>query len=298
MIHAIAPGKINWTLEVLGRRRDDYHEVRSIMQTIELHDELTFEPADSLSLEVSGPHKPTDDDDDDDLVLQAARLRRERDRDSSGVQIRLDKRLPVAAGLGGGSSDAAATLRVLNEMWQARLGQHGLTRLAGGLGSDVAFFLQGGTALAGGRGEVIRALPDAPPAWLVLLVPGLSVTEKTRRLYEALTPADFTDGSRTKALADHISVGGCVEDAHLYNAFDRVAYEVFEGLTVFRDWLLEAGAPSVHVCGAGPSLFALASGEPESLAIRARLNRARRGERVHVVRTVTAAEATLAWSDP
>lgn len=294
MIHAIAPGKINWTLEVLARRRDDYHEVRSIMQTIELHDELTFEPADRVTLDVTGPHEPTDDD----LVLRAARLRRERDRDSSGVQIRLDKRVPVAAGLGGGSSDAAATLRVVNEMWRARLGQHGLARLAGRLGSDVAFFLRGGTALAGGRGEVIRPLPDAPPAWLVLLVPGLSLVEKTRRMYEALTPANFTDGSRTKALADHITGGGRVEDAHLYNAFDRAAFEVFEGLAVFRDWLLEAGASSVHVCGAGPSLFALASGEPEALAIRARLNRARRGERVHVVRTVTAAEATLTWTDP
>jgi 4-diphosphocytidyl-2-C-methyl-D-erythritol kinase len=294
VIHAIAPGKINWTLEVLGRRLDEYHEVRSIMQTIELHDELTFEPADRVSLDVTGPHEPTDND----LVLRAAGLRRERDRDSSGVQIRLDKRVPVAAGLGGGSSDAAATLRVLNEMWQARLGQHGLARLAGGLGSDVAFFLRGGTALAGGRGEVIRPLPDAPPAWLVLLVPGLSLTEKTRRMYEALTPADFTDGSRTKALADHISGGGCVGAAHLYNVFDRAAFEAFEGLVVFRDWLLEAGAPSVHVCGAGPALFALANGEPEALAIRARLKRARRGERVHVVRTVTAAEATLTWTDP
>ena len=294
MIHAIAPAKINWTLEVLGRRRDDYHEVRSIMQTIELHDELTFEPADRVTLDVTDPHEPTDDD----LVLRAARLRRERDRDSSGVQIRLDKRVPVAAGLGGGSSDAAATLRVLNVMWQAKLGRHGLARLAGGLGSDVTFFLRGGTALAGGRGEVIRPLPDAPPAWLVLLVPGLSLTEKTRRMYEALTAADFTDGSRTNALADHITGGGCVEDAHLYNAFDRAALEVFEGLVVFRDWLLEAGAASVHVCGAGPAIFALASGEPEALAIRARLNRARRGERVHVVRTVTAAEAVLTWTDP
>jgi 4-diphosphocytidyl-2-C-methyl-D-erythritol kinase len=292
MIHAIAAGKINWTLEVLGKRSDDYHEVRTVLQTIELHDELTFETADRMSLNVTGPHTATDND----MVLQAARLRRERDRQSSGVSIGLDKRMPVAAGLGGGSSDAAATLRVLNEVWQARLGQHGLARLAARLGSDVPFFLRGGTALAGGRGEVTSPLPDAPMAWLVLLVPALSVPEKTRRMYEALTPDDFTDGFRTKTLADHISAGGRIEDKHLYNAFDRAAYDVFEGLAVFRDWLLEAGAPSVHVCGAGPSLFALASGEPEALAIRARLNRARHGERVHVVRTVTAAESTLTWT--
>ncbi len=292
MIHAIAPGKINWTLEVLGKRPDDYHEVRTILQTIELHDELTFTAAERVSLNVTGEYTATDED----LILQAARLRRERDRELTGVSIGLTKRVPVAAGLGGGSSDAAVTLRVVNEMWQARLGQHGLKRLAARLGSDVPFFLHGGTALAGGRGEVTSPLADAPMTWLVLLVPGSSIEDKSRRMYEALTPEDFTDGSRTRALADLINAGGRVEDKHLFNAFDRVAYEVFGGLATYRDALLEAGAASVHVCGAGPSLFALASGEPEALAIRARLHRLRHGERVHVVRTVTAAESTLTWT--
>ena len=292
MIHSIAPAKINWTLEVLGKRKDGYHEVRTILQTIELHDELTFELADSVSLEVAGPHTP----DEEDLILLAARLRHERDRDSAGVTIKLDKRVPLAAGLGGGSSDAAATLRVLNQMWNARLGQFGLARVAGRLGSDVTFFLAGGTALAGGRGEVTRALPDAPMAWLVLLVPAIQMPDKTRRMYGELQPRDFTDGSRTTALVEHINAGGHVEPGQLYNAFDRAAYEVFEGLSQYRDFLLEAGASSVHVAGAGPTLFALASGEPEALAIRQRMNRARHGERVHVVRTVTAAEATLTWT--
>lgn len=292
MIHAIAPAKINWTLEVLGKRNDGYHEIRTILQTIELHDELTFEPASSVSLEVKGQHIA----DRHDLILQAARLRRERDRDSTGVSIKLDKRVPVASGLGGGSSDAAATLRVLNQMWNARLGQFGLARVAARLGSDVAFFLAGGTALGGGRGEVIRPLADAPMAWLVLLVPAIPMADKTKRMYEALDPSDFTDGSRTTALVEHINGGGHVEPGQLYNAFDRAAFEVFEGLSQYRDFFLEAGAPSVHVAGAGPTLFALASGEPEALAIRQRMNRARHGERVHVVRTVTAAEATLTWT--
>ncbi|MEO8456894.1 MAG: 4-(cytidine 5'-diphospho)-2-C-methyl-D-erythritol kinase [Chloroflexota bacterium] len=292
MIHAIAPAKVNFTLEVLGKRKDDYHEVRSIMQTIELHDELTFEEAEQVSLEVTGPHEATDQD----LILQAARLRRERDRDSAGVRIKLDKRVPVASGLGGGSSDAAATLRVLNQMWNARLGKFGMARVAARLGSDISFFLNGGTALAGGRGEVVRALPDAAMAWLVLLVPPIQMHDKTRTMYSALAPEDFTDGSKTAALAEHLSSGGHILPEHLYNAFDRAAFEVFEGLMQYRDFLLEAGAPSVHVAGAGPTLFALASGEPEALAIRQRMNRARHGERVHVVRTVTAAEATLTWT--
>jgi 4-diphosphocytidyl-2-C-methyl-D-erythritol kinase len=294
MIHAIAPAKINWTLEVLGKRKDGFHEIRTVLQTIELHDELTFEPADRVSLEVNGAYTP----DDEDMILRAARLRRERDRDSAGVAISVDKRIPLAAGLGGGSSDAATTLRVMNDMWQAKLGQFGLARLAAQLGSDVSFFLHGGTALGGGRGEVVRALPDAPMAWIVLLVPAMQLHHKTKRMYEAIDERDFTDGSRTTALAEHLAAGGHVEPRFLYNAFDRAAYEVVEGLGQYRDFLLEAGAPSVHVAGAGPALFTLANGEPEALAIRQRMNRARHGERVHVVRTVTAAEATLTWNEP
>jgi 4-diphosphocytidyl-2-C-methyl-D-erythritol kinase len=172
-----------------------------------------------------------------------------------------------------------------------------LTEVAAGLGSDVPFFLRGGTALGEGHGERITPLPDAPPAWIILVVPPFSLPEKTRRMYAALIPDDFTDGARTQALADHLLAGGAVEDAFICNAFERAAYEAFPGLAGYREWILEAGVRSVHLAGAGPALFALASGEPEARAVRARMNRARRGERVHVLRTVTSAEATLMWED-
>jgi 4-diphosphocytidyl-2-C-methyl-D-erythritol kinase len=114
-------------------------------------------------------------------------------------------------------------------------------------------------------------------------------------MYGALTPEDFSDGSRTAGLASAIEQDRAVEDVMLCNAFERVAYTIFPGLAGFRDWMIEAGARSVHVSGAGPALFALASGEPEARAMRARMNRARRGERVYIVRTIPASEATLAW---
>jgi 4-diphosphocytidyl-2-C-methyl-D-erythritol kinase len=278
-----APAKINWTLEVLGRRDDGYHEVRSLMQTVGPCDALEFTTADRLDLEVEGKHQPSQDD----LVLRAAALL--TGGGGRGAHIRLDKHVPVAAGLGGGSSDAAAVLRGLNELWRLGYGDARLTEISAGIGSDVPFFVHGGTALAEGRGERITSLPDLPPMWLVLLVPPFHLTEKTRRVYSALTPADFTDGARTEALLRRLHQGLPIADADLYNAFQRVAYAVFEELNVYRDALLAAGARRVHLAGSGPALFVLGPDEGAARAVHERLNPP--GEQALVVRTLTAAEA-------
>ncbi len=289
VIHTVAPAKINWTLEVLGKRDDGYHEVRTVLQTIELHDELTFEAAGEFDYEVKGPYEVTQDD----LVLRAASLFAVEHGGVSGVAIKLDKRVPVASGIGGGSSDAAATLRAMSRLYPGK--EHLVAPLAEGIGSDVSFFLHGGTMLAEGRGERVTTLPDIVEKWLVLVVPAIHIENKTRAMYGALSPGDFSDGTWTQAIVEAVREGRPIEDGMLCNVFERAAYEMFPGLDGFRDWMLEAGARSVQLSGAGPGLFALASGEPEARAIRGRMNRARRGERVYVVRTVSAAEATLVW---
>jgi 4-diphosphocytidyl-2-C-methyl-D-erythritol kinase len=276
---------------VLGKRDDGYHEVRTVLQTIELHDELSFEAAEDFDYEVKGPYQPTQDD----TVLRAASLFAV-EHGVGGVHVKLDKRVPVAAGFGGGSSDAAATLRAMNRLSGAGLSDDQMAAFAGAIGSDVAFFVRGGTSLGEGRGEQIRPLPDVRETWLVLVVPALAMEDKTSTMYGALTAEDFSDGSRTASLAARIERGEPIEDAMMCNTFERVAYEMFPGLGGFRDWMLEAGARSVHLSGAGPALFALANGEPEARAIRGRMNRARRGELVYVVRTIPAAEATLVWT--
>jgi 4-diphosphocytidyl-2-C-methyl-D-erythritol kinase len=287
-----APAKINWTLEVVGRRDDGYHEVRSLMQTVGPCDALEFTPADRLDLEVEGEHQPSQDD----LVLRAAAL---LGGSARGAHIHLSKRVPVAAGLGGGSSDAAAALRGLNELWGMGYGDAQLMEMGAGIGSDVAFFVHGGTGLAEGRGERITPLRDLPPTWLVLLVPPFRLPEKTRRMYSALTPGDFSDGSRTEALLRRLNQGLPIADAELYNAFQRVAYEVFEGLDAYRDALRAAGARRVHLAGAGPALFALGPDEDAARAIHDRLRppsgQAPRRAPVWalVVRTLTAAEARV-----
>jgi len=302
----IAPAKINWTLEVLGRPDSyrGYHEVRSVMQTIDLCDEVRLEPAEKLTLVTAGEHAPPEDD----LTMRAACELAEAAGQHHGATISLRKRIPAAAGLGGGSSDAAAVLRGLNRMWGLGLGRERLAEIAARIGSDVAFFIYGGTALAAGRGERITPLPDAPVTWLVVLVPPLTLAEKTKRMYAALTAADpsagsgqalrrgsgqaFGDGSRSEALAGRIADGEPVEDGWLCNSFERAAYESFSGLASYRDALLAAGARRAHVAGSGPALFALAGSEGEARAIRRQLPTAGGGDSF-LARTMTAGEALV-----
>ena len=294
MIGTVAPAKINWTLEVLGRRDDGYHDVRTVMQTVDLCDEVSVDTAENLTvarnLEAYAP-------DDEDLVLRAARALAAAAGREAKAAIGVTKRVPAAAGLGGGSSDGAATLRALGRLWETEVTDDRLLEVAAGLGSDVPFFLRGGTALGEGRGERITPLTDVGATWLVILVPPLTMAEKTRRMYEALRPGDFTKGSHADDFVAQLASVRPVADAPFFNAFERAAYEAFDGLASFRDSLVQAGAPSVHVCGAGPALFCVANGEAEARAIRSRVARVRRGEKVHVVRTLTAAESTAVWSD-
>ena len=150
MLTIRAFAKINLTLEVLGKRANGYHEVATVMQTIDLCDELTLEPSSGVSLRCSDPALETTDN----LVLRAANLLREHAGGDSGAGMYLRKSIPVAAGLGGGSSDAAAALVGLRELWNLEEAVPDLRPLAAALGSDVPFFLSGGTAIAEGRGDV------------------------------------------------------------------------------------------------------------------------------------------------
>lgn len=284
-MRTLAAAKINWTLEALGKRDDGYHEVRSVMQTIELDDVVSVEPARALALEVSGPHAAGEDD----LALLAARALAEATGRDAGVAIHLVKQIPVAAGLGGGSSDAAAVLRCLDRLWGAGLSEGELAAVAARVSSDAPFFVHGGTALVEGRGERITPLPDAHPVWLVLLAPRMALPDKTRRMYASLTSADFTDGARTAALAERVRAGGAIADGDLYNAFERAAYEAFNGLAGHRRALLDAGAGAVHLAGSGPALFCLARTEGEARDVLSRLWAP--ACRTFACRTLTAAES-------
>jgi 4-diphosphocytidyl-2-C-methyl-D-erythritol kinase len=284
-LRTLVPAKINLTLEVLGKRDDGYHEIRSVMQTIDVVDQLSLDRADELSLVVEGPHTASDDD----LVLKAARAAGAVSEVSMSGSFRLKKRIPTAAGLGGGSADAAAAIRLLNQDHNLGLTRQTMATAAASVSSDAAFFCFGGTALVRGRGEVVEPLPDARPFWIAVLTPDASMPEKTRQMYDALKPEDFTRGDATERLAARMRRREAIANADLHNAFDRAAYRMFDGLSEHRDALLKAGATAVHVAGSGPALFTLASSEADAREIARPLGNSKC--RVDVARSTSADDA-------
>jgi 4-diphosphocytidyl-2-C-methyl-D-erythritol kinase len=256
LITVRAHAKINLTLDVLGIRPDGYHDIASVMQSISLSDILTFEPADDITLKGAAEAgiKPLDN-----LIYQSANLLKKESGVKKGVSIEYTRGIPLSAGLGGGSSDAATTLMVLNELWGLEWSSERLSKVAAKLGSDISFFLYGGTAYIHGRGEKVTPLPPFAETWLVLLRPLVEVSSKTQKLYASLENGHYTDGEATRKVANDSLVGQTISPHFIFNAFEPVAYQFFPQLDGYRQIMLDAGASSVHLCGAGPTLFTMAS---------------------------------------
>lgn len=268
MLATVAPAKINWTLEVLGRRPDGYHEIASLMSTVSLCDELTLVPAQTWRVTVDAPPAVRAElESANNLVCRAIDELRARLRPLDTVvppaHLHLIKRIPAGAGLGGGSSDAAAALRLLfksragTQAWRLTSGM--LLAIAARLGADVPFFVAGGTSHVRGRGERLERVSDLVGHWVVLLTPPISLEQKTRRLYGMIGPEDYTDGSRTRAIVERWRTEGqtAITEHDLFNVFERVAPTAFPGIERFRSLLTEATGSPAHLCGAGPTVFAL-----------------------------------------
>jgi 4-diphosphocytidyl-2-C-methyl-D-erythritol kinase len=253
----VCPAKINLTLEVLGRRADGYHELRTIFQAISLADDLVLRRgAGGAPLTVTGVWVPVEGN----LCLRAvAEFRRHREVPTD-VTMHLHKRIPVGAGLGGGSSDAAGVLVGLDH-WFGPVGDELLLELAASLGSDVPFCLRGGTALGQGRGEVLERLPWSGLTWLVVARPGLQVS--TAAAYGGLRPEDFTDGEHTAAWVTGLRRGCSLPPlaGGLYNAFERTVLEAFPEIALVKGRLLEAGAEAALLAGSGAAVFGLFANE-------------------------------------
>ena len=258
-LRLLAPAKINWTLEVLRKRPDGYHEVRSVLQTIDLCDIVTLRDADDVELALSGDAGPlADEPPERNLAVRAAQALRARTGTTRGVRIEIEKHVPVAAGLGGGSSDAAAVIRGCNVLWDTHQDDLNLIEIAGEIGSDPPFFIVGGTASVSGRGEIVSPLSDAAPAALVLATPREHHRgEKTAAMYGALTPSHYTEGVATLELEEVVRAGRAINDAELANVFEHVAsalQETARAMAALRD----AGL-TPHLVGSGPSFCILAS---------------------------------------
>ncbi|MGB9885761.1 MAG: 4-(cytidine 5'-diphospho)-2-C-methyl-D-erythritol kinase [Moorellales bacterium] len=263
-----APAKLNLTLDVLGRRPDGYHELLSVMQTLELADRLELSLIPEGTEVLGGPNLPRPED---NLVYRAIEVLREKTGFRGGLRVHLEKHIPVAAGLGGGSADAAAALSAANLLLGLGLTPHQLVGLAVRLGSDVPFCLVGGTVLVGGRGEKLSLLPSAPSMWLVLARPALELS--TAKVYQAWDQLGELRPPSTYRLVAALHQGwseGVV--AALSNQLEPVTLRLCPKVAALKEKLLTWGAGKVWLCGSGPTLAALVDSraQGEELADRAR----------------------------
>lgn len=250
-----AYAKINLTLDVLRQLPDGYHELATVMQTIDLYDTICLTVTDDQRVhmicstpELSNP---------DNLAARAVEMMRQCLKCHQGVRIELYKRIPMAAGLGGGSSDAAAVLLALRRWWQLPFSSADLLSMAASLGSDVPFFLTGGLALCEGRGEHVTPLAHHwPPSmrWLLLLKPAISLS--TAAVFRALPATDYTDGMHSKVVSAALNANDDLPLEHLHNGLERGVLERYPAVTRAREDLLGAGAAVVRLSGSGPTLFA------------------------------------------
>jgi 4-diphosphocytidyl-2-C-methyl-D-erythritol kinase len=252
-VFILACAKINLTLAVLGKREDGYHDLSSVLQTISLHDTLRLTP--NRSGQITVRSDSPDLNTPDNLALRAALACREATGDEAlGAEIELLKAIPSPGGLGGGSSDAASVLLALNALWHARLPYERLAQVAATLGSDVPYFLTGGTALIEGRGERVIPLQDAQPLWLVLVRPLVAVS--TAAVFRALSPADYATAEETGAVVQAIQRGEPLRRDRLSNSLEAPVTRDYPEIAATRDALLACGAPLVRMSGSGPTLYA------------------------------------------
>jgi len=263
-----AYAKINLTLDVLGDREDGYHDIETVMHTIELHDSIVLRENESgITIRCASPDVPADTQ---NIVYRAAQFLKETFRIPKGVEVELTKCIPIASGLGGGSSDAAVTLLGLAQMWKLRLSEWQLIDLASKIGSDVPFFLAGGAALAMGRGERIRLLRPLPTTWVVLARPPVQVsTEWAYRIFnhESIRRRPATgDVVRAIEAEDAAAVG-----RSLCNVFEDVVTAHYPSVAEIRDRMAAHHPLGVSLSGTGPVVFALAANESAARDIAAAL---------------------------
>ncbi|MBI2435185.1 MAG: 4-(cytidine 5'-diphospho)-2-C-methyl-D-erythritol kinase [Candidatus Hydrogenedentes bacterium] len=249
--------KINLYLDVLNKRRDGYHNIETIFQTVSLHDDLHLEAQETaLALSCSNPDLPVDET---NLVLRAARLLREKSGAAVGARFQLEKRIPVAAGLAGGSGNAAAALLGLNTLWKLAWPLERLSLLACELGADVPYCLRGGTMAGAERGEQLTPLPALPETWFVLVHPPLRVSSASVYHHELLTyKTELPVNGRTPSFdtilktLEQGNIAGIV-----FNKMEVPVFAQHPELAAIKAQLIRLGCAAAAMSGSGPTLFGL-----------------------------------------
>jgi len=263
MITLNAYAKINLSLDVVGRLANGYHEVRMIMQTVGIHDTLTFEKTEGeIVLSSDAGELPLGED---NLIYKAARLVKETHGISGGVKVHLEKRIPVAAGMAGGSTDAAATLKAMNELYGLGLSEEALYEFGVKLGADVPYCIMGGTALSEGIGEVLTRLSPMPDCVLLVAKPEINVsTKEVYQAFDACTLVEHPDVDGMQRAIEETDLGGVVR--RLGNVLETVTIAKHPIVDDIKQVMLENGALGSLMSGSGPSVFGIYDYEEKARA--------------------------------
>jgi len=279
MLKKLAPAKINLFLRVLGKRTDGYHDIVSLMQQITLYDELTFLPRPrGIVLQCPNSNLPLSAD---NLIFRAAEAVFSYTGCSSGVEIILTKNIPVAAGLGGGSSDAAATLSALNEMCRLGLKKKELMNIGSKLGADVPFFLFGSSAFAEGRGEKLKAWKNPLKLNIVLINPSFPLS--TKLVYESLN-LRLTKKRINYSIPRFSELGDIIREMH--NDLETASLRMHPELTDIKQLLLRHGALSAMMSGSGPTVFGIFTDENSAKKAAGDLNKLSSQARVYFAQSL------------
>ena len=280
--------KVNLSLRILGKRSDSYHEIDTILQTVSLHDVLIFTAKADTQIVVNcnEPGIPTDES---NLIVRAASMLQLQSRGRSGVHVQMHKRIPAQGGLGGASSNAAVTVLALNELWDLGLRQKDLVDVSAGLGSDVPFFLSGGTARAVGTGTEITTLPDIPKAHLIIITPNAKVS--TPVAYAALKAPSLTTQGSVSILSSSFAQPSFqkLNAEVLRNDFEGVIFEIEPEIRRAKEALLDSGAKGGLLAGSGSSVFGVFKNEEAREQALANL-KCEQGWRVFSCETLSGAE--------
>ena len=249
-----AMAKVNLGLDVLRRRENGYHDVKMVMQTVNLYDTLTLSKIEEgIVITTNTGELPLNED---NLIYKAAKLLFEHVGQNAGVAIHLDKQIPIAAGMAGGSTDAASTLLGLNLLYEFGLNKEELAEIGVKIGADVPYCIYGGTCLSEGIGEVLTKLPDAPDCYVVIAKPGIGVS--TKYVYENL---------HIETVSEHPDIDGMIEAikagsldgvaAKMENVLEIVTIKRYPEIETMKKCLLDNGAENALMSGSGPTVFGI-----------------------------------------
>jgi 4-diphosphocytidyl-2-C-methyl-D-erythritol kinase len=246
--------KVNLYLRVIGKRDDGFHEICTVFQTISLHDRIAFSAGDTIRLYCRDPRIPIDCR---NLIVRAAEMLRERYSVKQGAKIRLEKKIPSPGGLGGGSSNAAVALIGLKRLWDLDISDDDLLQIAAELGSDVPFFLHGGTAIGTGRGEMIEPIADKMAGPMLVVTPKKRVS--TPKAYAAIGASNLTNEASNRILRVCRNEAESLDPLHsvLINDFESSVFAAFPEIGEVKRTLLDLGASNAVLSGSGASVVGI-----------------------------------------